>query len=103
VLTLNKYERFLKDLETTGTAKMKVFGQSMKPKIKSGSTLTYQKADVYEVGDVVFCKVKSKIIEAHLITQVDGTGRYMISNNHGHQNGWTRQIYAKVVSIEPPT
>ena len=99
---MNKYERFLHELKTTGSAKMKVFGQSMKPKIKSGSTLTYEVSETYEVGDVVCCKVKSKIIDAHLVTQVDGTGRYMISNNHGHQNGWTRQIYAKVVKIEPP-
>ena len=100
---MNKYERFLHDLETTGSAKMKVFGQSMKPKIKSGSTLTYQKAERYEVGDVVCCRIKGRMIDAHLITQVDETGRYMIANNHGHQNGWTRQIYAKVIAIEPPT
>lgn len=81
---------------------MKVFGQSMKPKIKSGSTLTYAVANSYEIGDVVCSKVKGRIIDAHLVTQKDGD-RYMIANNHGHQNGWTRQIYAKVVAIEPPT
>jgi len=100
---MNKYERFLKDLETTGTANMKVFGQSMKPKIKSGSMLTYQKAASYEIGDIVCCQVKGRKIDAHFITQKDETGRYMIANNHGHQNGWTRQIYAKVIAIEPPT
>ena len=100
---MNELDRFLKDLETNGTAKMKVFGQSMKPRVKHGSTLTYQKADVYEVGDIVCCKVKSRIIKAHLITQVDGTGRYMISNNHGYENGWTRNIFAKVIAIEPPS
>ena len=100
---MNKYERFLAELAEKGTAKMKVFGQSMRPKIKSGSTLTYQVADTYEVGDVVCSKVKGRMIDAHLITQKDETGRYMIANNHGHQNGWTRQVYAKVVAIEPPT
>lgn len=100
---MDKYERLLKDIKDTGSGKMKVFGQSMKPKILSGSTLTYQKADAYEVGDVVCCKVKGRFIDAHLVTKKDATGRYMIANNHGYQNGWTRNILAKVIAIEPPT
>jgi len=92
---MNEYDRFFKDLES-GPAKMKAFGNSMTPKIKNGSTLTYQKVDTYEIGDVVCCKVKGRMIKAHLITQKDETGRYMISNNHGRQNGWTRQVdYAR--------
>lgn len=99
---MNKYQRLLKDLKQTGTGKMKVCGNSMLPIIKSKSTLTFQVSDTYEVGDIVFCKVKGKFIDAHKITQVDGTGRYLISNNKGWDNGWTRQIYGKVVDIEPP-
>ncbi len=99
---MNKYQRLLQELETTGTGKMKSFGNSMTPKLKSGSTLTFEKRDTYEVGDIVFCKVKGRIIDAHLITQKDSSGRYLISNNHGHDNGWTRTVYGKVVKIEPP-
>lgn len=82
---------------------MKVFGNSMLPKIKSGSTLTFEVSDVYEVGDIVFSKVKGKYIDAHLITKIDAQGRYLISNNHGYDNGWTRKIFGKVVSVEPPS
>jgi SOS-response transcriptional repressor LexA len=100
---MNKYQRAIQSLKDTGTYTMKVFGNSRTPLIKSGSTLTYRPFSEYEVGDIVFCKVKGRFIDAHLITKKDKHGesfRYMISNNHGWENGWTRQIYAKVVKIE---
>lgn len=80
---------------------MKVFGNSMLPRIKSGSTLTFQRASSYEVGDVVFCKVRGRYIDAHLVVQKDDRDRCLIANNHGHQNGWTDQVYGKVIKIEP--
>ena len=95
-----KYNRVKKDLEEKGTAKMKVFGHSMTPIIKSGTLLTFQKADKYEVGDIVFCKVKGRYIDPHKITK-ENNGRYLISNNHGWDNGWTRTIYGKVIEINP--
>ena len=82
---------------------MKVFGNSMMPKIKSGSTLTFKVSEKYNIGDVVFCRVKGKIIDAHLITKMDASGRYLISNNKGWDNGWTRTIYAKVIEIQDPS
>jgi phage repressor protein C with HTH and peptisase S24 domain len=100
---MNKYERLKDNLTKTGMGLMKVFGNSMMPKIKSGSTLTFQVSDVYQKGDVVFSKVGGKYIDAHQITKVAKDGRYLISNNKGHDNGWTRTIYGKVVKIEDPT
>lgn len=99
LINMNKYERLIKDLETNGWGTMKVFGNSMTPLLKSGSTLAYAQFDKYEKGDIVFCKVKGRYIDAHLITAVDAEGRYLISNNHGHDNGWTKQIYGKVVGV----
>jgi SOS-response transcriptional repressor LexA len=96
-VAMTKYERALKDLEKTGIAQMKVFGSSMLPIIKSGSMLTFNKQDTYEKGDIVFCKVKGRYIDAHKITKVSKTKGYMISNNHGHDNGWTKTVYGKVV------
>ena len=81
---------------------MKVFGNSMLPKVKSGSTLTFEPQDAYKVGDIVISKVKGRFIDAHQITKIDASGRYLISNNKGHDNGWTRTIYGKVTKIEPP-
>lgn len=99
-----KYERLIKDLEV-GIGKMKVFGQSMMPRIKSGSLLTFKKFDSYEVGDIVFCKVRGRYIDAHLILKKksDTNGdTYLIGNNHGWENGWTKTIYGKVIEIEGP-
>lgn len=81
---------------------MKCFGHSMTPIIKSGSTITFHVFDIYEIGDIVFCKVKGRYIEAHKITKTDTNKGYMISNNHGFDNGWTKTIYGKVVEIEQP-
>lgn len=96
-----KYDRVVKELEEKGTSKMKVFGNSMTPILKSGSLLTFEKRDDYEVGDVVISKVKGRWIDAHKITKKSEKG-YLISNNHGWDNGWTRKVFGKVVKIEPP-
>lgn len=94
---MNKYERLKESLEKSKTGTMKCFGNSMLPILPNPSVCTYAKQDKYEVGDIVFCKVKGRYIDAHLITKKDGE-RYMISNNHNYDNGWTKVIYGKVVS-----
>ena len=99
---MNKYVRLKQELETVGEGKMKGFGNSMMPIIKSGSLLTFKQEDEYEVGDIVFCKVKGRWIDAHKITKKDEKGRCMIANNKGFENGWTTQIFGKVVEIETP-
>lgn len=92
----NKYERLKDELERLKTGKMKVFGYSMLPILKSGSTLTFVVEDEYEVDDIVFSKVKGRYIDAHKITQKDPQKGYLISNNHGHDNGWTKVVYGRV-------
>ena len=94
----SKYDRVQKELEEDGTSKMKVFGSSMTPIIKSGTLLTFQKCDEYEIGDIVFCKCKGRYIDAHKITKKSQRG-YLISNNHGWDNGWTKKIFGKVIKI----
>ena len=51
---MNKYERLKADLSNTGTGKMKAFGNSMLPILKSGSLLTFQKQENYSIGHIVF-------------------------------------------------
>ena len=92
-----KYSKGIQELESQGHTAFKVFGGSMTPIIKSGSLLYFEKAENYEVGDIVFCRVHGRIIDAHLITQKCQKRGYLISNNHGHDNGWTEQIYGKVI------
>lgn len=95
----NKYERVIKALEKGEEPSMKVFGQSMRPKIESGSLLTFAKTNDYQIGDVVFAKVSGIYIDAHLITKVGSDGRFMIANNHGHENGWASHIYGRVIAV----
>lgn len=97
---MTKYERLKTELEINGTGKMKAFGSSMTPIIKSGSLLTFIKKEKYEIGDIVFCKVKGRYIDAHKVTNTDVEKGYMISNNKGHDNGWTKTIYGYVTHIE---
>ena len=95
-----KYVRLMVDLNEKGTGKMKCFGNSMTPILKSGSLITFEVREQYEIGDIVFCKVKGNYIDAHKITKKDAEGRYMIANNHGHENGWTKQVFGKAVKAE---
>lgn len=97
---MGKYERLRKELDEHGIGKMKCFGNSMTPILKSGSTLTFVKSETYEVGDIVFCKVKGRVIDAHKITKIDQEGRYLIANNHGFENGWTKTIFGKAIKAE---
>ena len=73
-------------------------GNSMSPKIKSGELVTVS-PDISDLkkGDIVLCKVKGNQY-LHLITGIDGE-RYQISNNKGRVNGWTRQIYGKLIKV----
>ncbi|RAJ79044.1 peptidase S24-like protein [Chitinophaga dinghuensis] len=94
---MNKFERLKSDLETLGTGRMKAFGSSMLPILKSGTLLTFKKETEYHIGDIVFCKVKGHYIDAHKIIKRDAGKGYLIANNHGFENGWTRTIYGKVI------
>lgn len=97
---MNKYEKLKQDLENTGTGKAKAFGNSMLPILQSGSLLTFEKRDAYEIGDIVFCKVNGRYIDAHKVVAKQGQRGYQIANNSGHINGWTRLVYGKVVKAE---
>lgn len=97
---MSKYQTLLADLETHGTGQMKCVGNSMLPKIKSGTTVTFIKQNTYAVDDIVFCKVNGRYIDAHLITKAKpyaGKTIYMIANNRGRENGWTFQVFGKAV------
>lgn len=97
---MNKYQRLQLELETSGTGKMKCFGNSMLPILKSGSLLTFKKEEYYNIKDIVFCKVKGRWIDAHKIVKTDPAKGFLIANNHGYENGWTHTIYGKAIESE---
>ena len=92
----SKHAKLQFELETIGTGIMQAFGNSMLPILPSGVMLTFEKRDSYCVGDIVFCKVQGRFIDAHKITKIRGKD-YMIANNRGFENGWTKTIYGKVI------
>lgn len=74
----------------------------MTPKLKSGQLVTVAPAKLEDirVGEVVFAKVRGAFY-LHLVRQIGDDGRVLIANNHGHVNGWSRQIYGKLIKVEP--
>lgn len=74
-------------------------GNSMTPKIKSGQLVTVAPCRLEDLkkGDVAFCKVRGNYY-IHLVTAIKD-GQVQISNNHGHVNGWTTQVWGKVIKV----
>jgi hypothetical protein len=77
-------------------------GNSMIPLIYSGqphrlSPITLEKV---EVGDIVYCKVRSNYY-THLVKAKDANKGVLIGNNKGGINGWTKSVYGIVVEVIP--
>ena len=73
-------------------------GNSMVPIIHSGDTVIISPTKQAEKGDVVFCRVKGNYY-IHKVSAIK-QDRYQISNNFGRMNGWTKQIFGKVIKIK---
>jgi len=89
----------LKELQSKGEVSFKPHGNSMTPRLKSGELVKVKSIPIglYEVGDIVYCKIKGGYV-LHLLTSISydkDKDKYQISNNHGHVNGWIgpNQIY----------
>lgn len=75
-------------------------GNSMNPLIKSGQDhklmpITWEEC---EVDDIVYCKVKGNFY-THLVKGKNNEKGLLIGNNKGGINGWTKQVYGKVIEI----
>lgn len=75
-------------------------GSSMTGRVEDGQLCTVEPASVYTVavGDVVLCKVNGRQY-LHLVKAVQ-PGRCLIGNNRGLVNGWTGQVFGKLVRVE---
>jgi len=94
----------LETLLDKGEVTWKPHGNSMTPKINSGDQVRVKKVDVkaLRVGDAVYAKVKGNYY-LHLLSAIDESkGRYQISNNHGHVNGWVAEdaVFGVCVQVE---
>ncbi len=85
-------------LRATGRAQMRFEGGSMRPLLESGRVYTFEFAERYEVGDMVFCRVDGRYIDAHLVREVDAEKGYLIGNNLGGKpDGWTWEVFGRIV------
>lgn len=75
-------------------------GNSMSPLIKSRQlhVLKPTKLEDCNIGDIVYCKVKGNFY-THLVKGKNNEKGLLICNNKGHINGWTKQVYGKVIEI----
>lgn len=75
-------------------------GNSMTPIIKSGQEHVLSPAtwDGVDVDDIVYCKVNG-CFYTHLVKAKAPTKGVQIGNNKGGINGWTKQVFGKVIEI----
>ena len=75
-------------------------GNSMTPLIKSGQEhkLAPVKYEDVSVGDIVYCKVHGRFY-THLVKAKNDDKGCLIGNNKGNINGWTKQIFGKVIEV----
>lgn len=85
-------------LQSGKTVQFRPKGNSMTGRINSGDLVTIEPTNNFNVGDAVLCTVKG-CDYVHLIKAIDND-RYLIGNNKGRINGWTRKVYGKVVKVE---
>ena len=94
------------DLTSGRPARLVVHGNSMLPRIRSGSTVDIEPVAVaeLEVDEVVLCRVRGRVV-VHRVSALRGgadSREVQISNQRGHVNGWTRTVYGRVVAVEAP-
>jgi hypothetical protein len=89
----------LERLQAGETFITKEYGNSMVPLINSGQEHRIAPCtwELVEIGDIVYCKVKGSFY-THLVKAKDDRG-VQIGNNKGGINGWTRQVYGKVIEV----
>ncbi len=94
---------YVKLLKEGQTVKFRGHGNSMQGRIESGQLITVEPIGDREirVGDILLCKVDGRLW-VHLCTAIGSDGRYQISNNKGHVNGWCKpnNAFGIVIKVE---
>ena len=82
-------------LERGIVVECKGHGNSMTPILTDGELVRIVPAKEVAVGDIVFCKVRGYYYD-HIVKAKNAKRGYLIANNHGHVNGWTKQVFGIV-------
>ncbi len=92
----------IKKLKAGETVSFRPKGRSMEPIVMSEQLCTVipmnASCDV-AVGDIVLCHVAGSDYLHKVLAITDG--KFLIGNNKGRQNGWTKQVFGKLVKVEP--
>lgn len=88
----------ISNLKKGETVTFRPRGNSMTPLIKNGEECTVS-PDLKDlkIGDVVLCKVNGNEY-LHLLKAIKGN-QFLIGNNHGKINGWTTQVFGKLIKV----
>lgn len=92
---------YLADLQDGRAVQFRPTGRSMSGKIEHGQLVTVAPIldpSRIKAGDVVLCKVNGSH-KLHLVKAAKN-GAFLIANNRGYENGWTRTIYGIVVDVK---
>lgn len=91
----------INELSQGRAVKIRPRGNSMLPKIKSGSLCSIVPAvwSEVEIDDIVLCRVKGKDY-LHIISAKDQARGLRIQNASGFVNGWTHRVFGKLVKVE---
>ncbi len=95
---MGRNQQIARRLQDGEVVETRLSGNSMTPRIKSKQLVTIEpcKLEDLKQGDVAYCKVRGNFY-LHLVKQVGDDGRILIGNNHGLVNGWTRQVFGRLV------
>jgi len=94
--------KYIEQLRQGQTVSFRPTGNSMQGRIASRQLVTVAPISTPpRVGDVVLCKVDGKQW-LHLVSAVGADGRFQISNNKGHVNGWTTRanLFGMVTHVD---
>jgi len=100
---MNWAQHAIERLQKGETATVTPHGQSMRPKVMSGATVTLEPVSdlkTLQKKDIVLCKVNGNVY-LHLVKATRGDS-VLIGNNRGGTNGWTRTVYGRATHIENP-
>ncbi|MFD2563333.1 hypothetical protein [Aquimarina rubra] len=77
-------------------------GNSMLPILQSKQPVVLEPVNWEDckAGDIVFCKVRGNCF-THLVKGKNVKRGLLIGNNRGRINGWTKNVYGKVIEILP--
>jgi hypothetical protein len=93
-------DQAIKELREGRATQIRPRGRSMTGRVRDGALVTLEPVDNDNLkkDDVVLAKVNG-VVYLHLIKGIRQGGQFLIGNNKGGINGWTKTIYGIATQI----